>query len=482
MADTLLPQPTTNPVLSEIMGLSPQAKTALGMAGHTVQPPQAQADTPPTVAPIHMPGSGVPQLGAPTPPLVSPQQAGTIQGDTLTRQHLLQGGPPVDSIYHNISTSDFGQNHPFLGKLLGVAGEVGGKIGDTLANAVPGIGQQIPGTTLNHNLLLARNNSALAGDIGNAKSEAGIADTESQTGLRNAQAEYNAARPDIEQGKVDQKTQAAHGKLDEQYANIGYKPNTDPATKDASPYVPDESSPKYQSIQATNDFHKAQSDVAEARKDLLAAQKSNLPEQMQLAQGRLAVAQRNASTALGRLGLSSQEFSFNQDKTYNPEPTSKERSTGDLAQSAVNQVHTMRGIIKDHPDMFGPGGDAKQELQRWLSSDAKDAGKFLAARDYLAEHSAGVFGGRGQYIIKQLQDITNPNFNPSALNGALDQAEETANHFVKAGTTHGKGETGNAAAQTAHPGAPPAGATHIVPGSDGKNHYTDGKNDLGVAP
>lgn len=28
---------------------------------------------------------------------------------------------------------------------------------------------------------------------------------------------------------------------------------------------------------------------------------------------------------------------------------------------------------------------------------------------------------------------------------------------------------------------PPKGATHIVPGSDGKMHYTDGKNDLGVA-
>ena len=29
---------------------------------------------------------------------------------------------------------------------------------------------------------------------------------------------------------------------------------------------------------------------------------------------------------------------------------------------------------------------------------------------------------------------------------------------------------------------PPSGATHIVPGSDGKLHYTDGKSDLGVVP
>jgi hypothetical protein len=29
-------------------------------------------------------------------------------------------------------------------------------------------------------------------------------------------------------------------------------------------------------------------------------------------------------------------------------------------------------------------------------------------------------------------------------------------------------------------GNEPQGATHTVPGSDGKMHYTDGKNDLGV--
>ena len=30
--------------------------------------------------------------------------------------------------------------------------------------------------------------------------------------------------------------------------------------------------------------------------------------------------------------------------------------------------------------------------------------------------------------------------------------------------------------------APPSGATHVVPGSDGKMHYTDGKADLGLVP
>lgn len=40
----------------------------------------------------------------------------------------------------------------------------------------------------------------------------------------------------------------------------------------------------------------------------------------------------------------------------------------------------------------------------------------------------------------------------------------------------------NAAQKSVSPASPPPGATHIVPGSDGKMHYTDGKSDLGVVP
>src|SRR6185437_11417371 len=126
----------------------------------------------------------------------------------------------------------------------------------------------------------------------------------------------------------------------------------------------------------------------------------------------------------------------------NPQPTANERKSGDLAQSAVNQVHTMRSILAAHPEFQGPGGEAKQAFTRWLSSNGEDAGKFLAAKDYLAEHSAGVFGGRGAYIIQQLNGLTSGNFSQSTLNGVLDQAEDTAKHFVKAGAVHGKGGTG----------------------------------------
>lgn len=469
----LLPQPSSNPVLNEIMGLSPQAKTALGMAGHTMPgdgPPQIpaapaphvlvqgspqakvaeqaryqQSLAPPDVAPIHMPDAGVPKLGAPMIPTVTPPQGGTIAGDTINRQQLLQGGPPVDSIYHNITNSNFGQNHPFLGKLLGVAGEVGGKIGDTAANAVPGIGQEIPGTTPNHNLLLARSNSALAGDYGNAKNEAGLEDTESQTGLRKAQTDLAEQKPDIEQTKVDQKDTAAQGKLDAAYTKLGYKKGTD------GEYAPDENSPQYKETQAITQLHGAQSELATANADYKNAMQNNMPEQMKLAEERIRVAQQKASTAASSLGISRERLNFQEDKQYNPEPTGTERKTGDLAQSAVNQIHTMRGILKAHPEFQSPGGEATQAFTRWLSSNGEDAGKFLAARDYLADHSMAVFGGRSQYIAQQLQGLTSGNFSPSTLHGVLDQAEDTAQHFVKSGTTHGKGETGNAASQNAQP-------------------------------
>jgi hypothetical protein len=202
--------------------------------------------------------------------------------------------------------------------------------------------------------------------------------------------------------------------------------------------VDDPDSQVYQQRQAVQQLNGSRQELAEAQRAFEDARTKNLPVQMQQAQERIATAQRNSSIAEQRLGLSAQEFGFNQDKFYNPQPTANERKSGDLAQSAVNQVHTMRSILAAHPEFAGPGGEARQAFQRWLSSNGEDAGKFLAARDYLAEHSAGVFGGRGAYIIQQLNGLTNGNFSPSTLGGVLDQAESTAGHFVQKGAVHGK--------------------------------------------
>jgi len=69
----------------------------------------------------------------------------------------------------------------------------------------------------------------------------------------------------------------------------------------------------------------------------------------------------------------------------------------------------------------------------------EDAGKFNAAKDYLAEHSAGVFGGRGAIHHQGTSEHHESESRSSALRGALDQAERTATHFVNKGAVHGKG-------------------------------------------
>jgi hypothetical protein len=192
-----------NPVLTEIQGLSPEAKGALQMAGHQMatppvdpgvgQPSQVgrllpqDAGSPPPMASPHMAtGQAVPTLTAPPAPSVIGER-GTVSGDTAARTSLLNSGPPVDSIYHNVSNSGFGQAHPFLGKLLGGIAEVGGKIGDTLANGAPGIAREIPGTTQNYNMKLGRINTSLTQDEANAGKEAQTANLGATTQHENAE-------------------------------------------------------------------------------------------------------------------------------------------------------------------------------------------------------------------------------------------------------------------------------------------------------
>ena len=210
-----------NPVLSEIQShmaaMSPAAQAAVKMANPSLPSPEATAavSAPSVLPPGHLlpqnPGPEPGPIGAPanlapiampssTPSLVmgpkrgqemmsngTPAPIGSVTGDTAERSRLLAEKPGVDNIYHDITNSRLGEAHPFLGKLLGGIGEVGGKIGDTLANAFPGIGREIPGTTINHNMLLGEANKNLIQDIGNAQKEAQTASENATAGKTNAE-------------------------------------------------------------------------------------------------------------------------------------------------------------------------------------------------------------------------------------------------------------------------------------------------------
>lgn len=476
----------TNPLLDEISNLSPGAQAALVAAHGAASQPAAAAPPPP--AGMTAPGAAAPpmmgappaknelgdpmgrtnELGALLPPkednpgLPPAAPRGTLLGDQNERSRLLSTGSGISQIGAKVAGAM--PNHPTAGKLLGGATQTVATLGDALlAPAIPGVLNKLPGTEEHHNVLVKRANADVNQDEADAEKEAQTKNLELQPQLKLAQQALNQEKQDeIEhnnQGKL-QSTLAAHG------------------------YAPDEQNPgqirplRYEEMsptqQAVSDLKGAQEEQAQATAALRKAQNDPSSPAFRIAQERVNVARQNASTAVQRLGLSEQEFGFNQDKFYNPQPTAAERGKGDLAQSAVERIAEMRKIVAKRPDIFGPVAGRATNASQWLGSQDPDAQTYLSASQYLADHSAGVFGGRGQYILSQLHGITDPHSNPEALNAALDEAEKAATGFVKAGAVHGKGGSSGYAGGDAGgaPGAPKVG--DIRPGDGGNYRFKGG--------
>jgi hypothetical protein len=227
-----------NPILTEIQGhfaaMSPEAQGAVKMAGMTPPGPTIEPSASGKIAPgmlLPHPDSGPPpgpiSMGSQTPSLSMPSAApqlvtGPNRGQAImssgeTPSPLLKSqaevsrlrdeGTGVDQIYHNITNSGFGQNHPLLGKILGGVAQTAGKIGDVgLSLAAPALAAQVPGTTFHHQELLGRANNALHQDVGNAQKEAQTASEDATAGKTNA--EIPEVAPEAEARIGVQKAQA----------------------------------------------------------------------------------------------------------------------------------------------------------------------------------------------------------------------------------------------------------------------------------
>ena len=138
----------TNPILAEIQGLSPEAKGALGMAGHAIAASSQPATPAPGMLLPHPDSSPLPLFPLPSATLSLDRNAGTndfewtgnpdwvrLTGDTECASRLLGEKPGVENIAHDVEGSRIGQAHPFLGKLLGGVAEGAGMVGDTLLHA-----------------------------------------------------------------------------------------------------------------------------------------------------------------------------------------------------------------------------------------------------------------------------------------------------------------------------------------------------------
>jgi hypothetical protein len=160
----------------------------------------APANTPPAAV---MPASSA--AGPVAPPISLPAPATEASGmpsaspQSTNEAHLaslLGNKPALENVYHKITSSDFGQNHPVLGKLAGVAAQVPSTLADVamslkglpvLGNSLSSIGQVMPGTTEQHNAELERAQNAVNQETANTEKGAQTAGLQAEVPLRQAE-------------------------------------------------------------------------------------------------------------------------------------------------------------------------------------------------------------------------------------------------------------------------------------------------------
>ena len=113
--------------------------------------------------------------------------------------------------------------------------------------------------------------------------------------------------------------------------------------------------------------------------------------------------------------------------------TAKDKSTQTLALSAIDQVNRMQDILKEDPNLTGPGYGQLTKFQTWLGSQDPDAQRFLVSSLLASEHGVAVFGGRNIHTIQELQNTLGDwRTNPAALSAALQVVKETMSRFANA--------------------------------------------------
>lgn len=209
----IIPQQTGNPILDNpqlkaafmahmASQSAPPASPSMPAGGATPQvaPPIMGTQAPKLAAlhkpaeqepsgPVSMPPSSAPSMPAAASPSIKAPR-GTVEGDEAHRADLLQNGSGISRIAHNIEGTQFGQNHPVLGKIAGVGLQGLATLGDIGLN-LTGPGRiaegMIPGTAGFHAAQVAKTGGQLEQDEENRGREAQTAATQAEIPLRQAE-------------------------------------------------------------------------------------------------------------------------------------------------------------------------------------------------------------------------------------------------------------------------------------------------------
>lgn len=375
-------------------------------------------------------------------------------------------------------------HNPFL-RALGITGDA------LLETFAPRAAQVIPGTSAHHQLELAQAQNAVEGEqylqnqpverrlksaqateqeslpeMHEAQNEVKRLGMENQTQHNLDLTEIAGAKNETEQQKNENARQANESKLDATLHEHGYKRDDKGGIE---PLTYEEMS---EEKQAVHDLKGAQAEAQEATAQLKKAQAENQPQMIALAQARLASAQQAHQIAIRRLVLSEEQTearlhgtehgqalpgslltdegqSVGSSFQANIRPTGSQRNKADLATSAHDNIATLKSIVQKRQDIFGPAAGRKTEFDIWLGSQDPDAQRFRAARTIAADHLAGMFGGRSEAALQQLdQAIGQFKTNPAAVAAGLDQIDKSTTGFIQKGTPRTTGSNAAAANPT----------------------------------
>lgn len=470
------PQPDQNAAPSSVA-------PPMGTKAATAPAPQASASAASTVAAPMNPSIAAHQQELNR--VTAPPRAGT---DPLAHTKQDTGQSGIDQI-HN----------PWVRTPLKILDAIG-------STFLPALTMGLPGTQLHHQLVarqaagsVARDQSQLNDEQKRGLEGAQQANQESMPEAREATAENKRLSDEAKNTTANEKIKAdsvsKRAQIDAVHRRFGEQFN-----EDTQSYEPIPLEKLSVAEQGLHDLQQARAQLAQSGADLKDAQASNDPARLKLAQQKYDLSQRTHDDVERRLKLSENQFEMRSRGTQggaalpgailgddnkpvgtafqqNVRPTGTERNKGDMANSAHEQLGTLKDIVSKRPDIFGPAAGRKTNFDVWLGSQDPDAQRFIAARTIAGDHLAGTFGGRSEAALKALDDaIGQFKTNPQAVSAGLDQLDKANDVFRKAGTPKTAGS--NAAANAGGSSVPtvnskqdydklPSGATYM---EDGKKY------------
>jgi hypothetical protein len=331
-----------------------------------------------------------------------------------------------------------------------------------LGNSLSSIGQVMPGTTEQHNAKLGEAQGAVNADEANAEKEAQTSEAQGRVPVEAATAAHiqqqTAAgvpvpppdalvkdHPEI-QGMME--TPATWALMEKTFSGNQTRENTTNATVAGREQVAQTGAEAKKTVAQI---------VADERKSAEEAQDRT----------REAVARiRGASTGGGKGSANG--------------VTNNSKARGEMSDTILQMAPTMLQEIDKLNEKIGPGAGRWNNF--WVKKGGINDPDYAALDQDLGLYASALavahFGARGggQHFIEGLKKDLSQAQSPEDLKARILHADKWLEGYQK----EGRGEGGNQPAQGGAQGGIPNGATHTVPGSDGKMHYTDGKKDLGV--